>query len=142
MTLKTMSSNSSSNSRKVVVGYALNPKKLRKSDTSITTPSSVITIIPTSLESLSSPSTSTIWKGGGLADILVNNSDDDDDVEFIPFDTELEPSQHPKYDVIIHKLTEDILSHSDKIISLERYLVANPNCVIIDPIDHVRKVLT
>ena len=116
--------------RRIIVGYALNPKKLRKSDTSSSSSSS----------SSSSLLLSTVWKGGGLADILINNKDDDD-IEFVPFNTELEISAHPKYDVIIHKLTEDILSNSDKILALEKYLLANPDCVIIDPIDNVRKVL-
>jgi hypothetical protein len=92
-----------------------------------------------SLSSSSSQSTTTIWKGGGLADILISNNCDDN-IEFIPFDPDLDINEHPKYDIIIHKLTEDILINSDKIISLQRYLISNPKCVIIDPIDNVRKV--
>ena len=130
--------------RRIIVGYALNPKKLRKSDTSSSSSSSSTLSSSTSSSSSSSSSSlllSTVWKGGGLADILINKKDDDDNVEFVPFNTELDISVHPKYDVIIHKLTEDILSNSEKIVALEKYLLANPDCVIIDPIDNVRKVL-
>jgi len=74
-----------------------------------------------------------------LADILIGNNCDDD-IEFVPFDPDLDINEHPKYDVIIHKLTEDILINSDKIFGLQKYLKSNPNCVIIDPIDNVRKV--
>ena len=174
--MTSINNNISSDNRKLIVGYALNPKKLRKSETSTSSnkstagttitssPLSIMTktAIPSqppppplslsssstttssslsssSLSSSSSQSTTTIWKGGGLADILISNNCDDN-IEFIPFDPDLDINEHPKYDIIIHKLTEDILINSDKIISLQRYLISNPKCVIIDPIDNVRKV--
>ena len=52
----------------------------------------------------------------------------------------------PYFDIIIHKLTEDIRSDDDdsraKILHLERYLSLNPKTKIVDPFHAVEKVIT
>ena len=102
------------------VGYALNQKKLGKSDST------------TRLNS---------WKGGGLIDII-NASDIKgepiDGVLFYPFDLESDI----KYDVIIHKLTDDIerSEPSDKLRDLLTYISLNQNVVLVDPLQSVSLV--
>lgn len=107
------------------VGYALNPKKLRKSSFSKDTKIS-----------------SDKWKGGGLADILVTSSDSNfvDAVLFLPWEWEVNLVDQPVFDVILHKLTEDIVDGSEKIGALSAYLAQNPSTVLIDPIESVRIV--
>lgn len=121
------------NSSIVYVGYALNPKKLRKSE---------VKNIGNAAE----------WAGGGLADIVepstntsTSNSGIDDthgQIVFSPWESSLPPTSQIKFHVIIHKLTEDIEKEEskDKLLALERYLHTYPDTKIIDPIESVRKV--
>jgi Inositol 1,3,4-trisphosphate 5/6-kinase pre-ATP-grasp domain/Inositol 1,3,4-trisphosphate 5/6-kinase ATP-grasp domain len=48
----------------------------------------------------------------------------------------------PEFDVIFHKLTEDIdrVDSVDKIGALNAYLASHPKTVIVDPLEAVRKV--
>lgn len=135
------------------VGYALNQKKLRKSKRQKT--------------DCPSSSASTLWQGGGLADIIFgfnNEGQPLDDVQFVQFttdfkssntdnklhgisteDNEIEFDDNNHYDVIIHKLTEDLEKVNEpssvaKINKLQSYLKSHPNTVIVDPLDSVRKV--
>jgi hypothetical protein len=50
----------------------------------------------------------------------------------------------PRFDVIIHKLTEDVdkKESAPKLIAIEQYLNMNPKTVIVDPIDNVRSVVS
>lgn len=100
-----------------VVGYALNKKKLRKGDTDILSPlppetTNIILEAPDSNCKAGDPchlihsSLSSVWKGGGLADLLHDR--EDASVRFLPVDFDLPPDQQPAFHVIIHKLTEDI----------------------------------
>lgn len=141
------------------IGYALNPKKLRKSN--------VKKHSGTSLESDSLLSTSyhgnkandetkgdlskslhdvmglRKWHGGGLADIL-NEPAIADQIIFHPWDPETPPDKQPFFHVIIHKLTEDLDREEsrDKIEALRRYLAFSPRTVLLDPLDSVRKVIS
>lgn len=51
-----------------------------------------------------------------------------------------------RFDIIIHKITEDIRSSDDdsraKISHLEKYLLLNPHTQIVDPLDSVEKVIS
>lgn len=118
------------------VGYALNPKKLRKSSVDKTLASS--NPLP------DSPVKKVVgeWRGGGLSDILDNL--ENDTVHFSIWDHEVPDHLQPEFDVIIHKLTEDIdrKESSDKMKALENYLRMHPNTAIVDPIDSVRKVIS
>ncbi len=101
------------------VGYALNPKKLRAAGTS------------------------TKWNGGGLSDI-VSNSSEDNSIKFIEWKPEIAVIDQPVFDVLIHKLTEDIdrPESAEKMNALSDYLAFHPNTVIVDEISHVRKVIS
>jgi hypothetical protein len=126
---------SSSGLRVCKVGYALNPKKLRRSD-STTNPKSKPVL--------------TEWNGGGLADILEVQPDlssletliETDLVSFAPWEYERPLDSQPDFDIIIHKLTEDIEKEEskEKIAALENYLNSHPQTKIVDPIESVRKV--
>lgn len=111
-----------------IVGYALNAKKLRKS------------------EVVSIPGVKNEWAGGGLADILQysgeGSSTDPVSIVFSQWNPDLPPESQKKFNVIIHKLTEDIEREepSEKITSLNCYLNYYPETKIVDPIDSVRKV--
>lgn len=130
-----MSSSSTPNLKICKVGYALNPKKLRRSD-STTNPKSKPQF--------------TEWNGGGLADILEIQPDlssldtltEADLVSFAPWDYDRPLESQPDFDVIIHKLTEDIEKEDskEKIAALENYLKSHPQTKIVDPIESVRKV--
>lgn len=120
----------SCNSSVVYVGYALNPKKLRKSEVKTTGKTAE-------------------WAGGGLADIVEPSSidpacsnDGNDHIVFSPWDSTIPPASQTKFHVIIHKLTEDIEKEEskEKLLALERYLQTYPDTKIIDPIESVRKV--
>lgn len=172
----------------LIVGYALNAKKMRKSghsdnfdsslastgSTSLTGSCDAPTTIPVSINSppsmnpstsfpsssasplLSSTSSSCdaavssvnvnnqVWRGGGLADILGDAKAIVEGVQFIQWDPEVPPSQQPCFDVIIHKLTEDLEKKDkdsiDKINALEAYLNFHRNCVIVDPLQSVKNV--
>lgn len=123
-------------SRACRVGYALNPKKLRKS--------SMDNTLAASNPLPDSPSKKVIgeWRGGGLSDILDNI--ENDTVQFSIWDHEVPMHLQPDFDVIIHKLTEDIdrKESVDKMKALDNYLKHHPNTVIVDPIDSVRKVIS
>lgn len=108
-----------SSERKICrVGYAFNEKKLGKSD----------------LKRINSLSE---WEGGGLADII-NASDVDDGILFYPLDL----VSIIKYDVIIHKLTDDLerSEPSDKLRDLQRYISLNPDVILVDPLSSVSLV--
>ena len=145
----------------IVVGYALNAKKLRESDaaSAISCPSSSNYAdhrhsSPAAAASKEKSAT-TMWSGGGLADIVSNSStmfSRQQNIKFIAFDYSLPPERHPCYDVLIHKLTEDIIavdssSGNDnaaasacKLRSIQDYTAYNSKCIIVDPIDSVRIV--
>lgn len=83
------------------------------------------------------------WRGGGLADILEKN-DNKDTVQFTFWDPDIPLNQQPDFDVIIHKLTEDIdrVESLHKMNALQEYLASHPKTKIVDPIEHVRKVIS
>ncbi len=122
------------------VGYALNAKKMRKSsvDTTTTTSSNLNIALP-SPKSV----TTTEWRGGGFADILEKNTDIDT-IQFGLWDPDVPLSLQPEFDVIIHKLTEDIdrIESIHKMNALQAYLSSHPQTKIVDPIDNVRKVVS
>jgi hypothetical protein len=96
-----------------IVGYALNKKKLRKSGTAAVQPSSLSPNtreqnVQQQKEPHTDSSFSSVWKGGGLADLL--NDKMDTSVRFVPVDFEKPLEQQPAFHVILHKLTEDIRS--------------------------------
>jgi len=146
-------------SKVIIVGYALNAKKMRKSHNSTN-----IVVKRSSSENsvckdLISSEFSTLmhWQGGGLADILENASiystaDDGEStkIKFIPWNSSLPLIQQPHFDVLIHKLTEDIgASEEDhgekkkehsKLFALMAYLKLHTSTVLVDPIIAVRKV--
>lgn len=166
-----------------IVGYALNAKKLRKSskcevikeithinnETNINIKPSIMIINPlnqcnpiddcTSSDILDNVNNSIMeWHGGGLADILLVNTNSnnqitssssttnaDNIVQFIPWDYEIPIENQAKFHVIIHKLTEDIdkldKESIEKMKALESYLQTYTDTVIIDSIDAVRKVI-
>lgn len=140
-----------SSARKVcTVGYALNPKKLRKSSHDRTN----VDERESSGNSQSIPiqKREVEWKGGGLADILEtgscysSRSDDDVIVNFVALDYEVPIEQQPHCDVIIHKLTEDIGNGTResvaKLQALQDYLRAHPCTAIVDPIHFVERVVS
>ena len=107
----------------ISVAYALNQKKMRKSG---------------HISDGHISDGNTIWRGGGLADILHEGIEEN--VRFVPFDSDLYLGK--KYDVIIHKLTEE-LDREDSLLrvnAIEHYLKLNPQTVIIDPFKNVRNV--
>ena len=67
--------------RVVIVGYALNAKKLRKSGYDATPH-----------DSRSNGGKGEVWQGGGLADILGNIDAVVEGIQFMPWDPELPPS--------------------------------------------------
>lgn len=123
--------------RCLLIGYALNSKKMRSS------------------VSEHGPCQGTTWHGGGLADILTGvyaSEEEEYGVRFEVWDPSIPMDKQPKFDVIVHKLTEELCSTEeagdlapikiDKISCLEDYLAANPTCKIIDPITAVRRVMS
>jgi inositol-1,3,4-trisphosphate 5/6-kinase/inositol-tetrakisphosphate 1-kinase len=91
------------------------------------------------------------WSGGGLADILDSSNITCPDsnvpmVQFVQLDHDVPISKQPHCAVVIHKLTEDIDNESkearSKLQALEKYLLAHPSTVIVDPIECVRKVVS
>jgi hypothetical protein len=117
-------------SGKCVVGYALNAKKLRKSSKDATDPDSIA-------QPIIKP-----WRGGGLADILENNIDCADGVKFVQWDADVSAESQPIFDVIIHKLTEDVdrMHSSERIHAINCYLAAHPHTIIVDPFSAVHNV--
>ena len=122
------------------VGYALNPKKLRKAkgeDDSTATAAQAEKQGP--------------WCGGGLATIVGLDQQGDnvdegagvDGVVFAPL------TAGGDFHVILHKLTEDLEAHpsssphseSDKLRVLREYLLSHPAAVVVDPLDNVRTVV-
>jgi hypothetical protein len=107
------------------VGYALNAKKLRQSDN------------PGGIDQQ--------WKGGGLADIVNQTSHTHvEGVKFSPWMSSSSTDKQSEHDVIIHKLTEEILSdpYGKRLTDLRAYLELHPKTVIIDPIEAVERVLS
>lgn len=119
------------------VGYALNAKKMRKSSLDTNT-----AINSNSTASLKSGTTSE-WRGGGFADILEKNTDIDV-IQFGLWDPDVPLTLQPEFDVIIHKLTEDIdrIESTQKMNALQAYLSSHPQTRIVDPVDNVRKVVS
>ena len=142
--------------KKIVVGYALNAKKLRKSSHSTSTYNGNEINFAIQQQLLSDDSkqvSSTIfWQGGGLLDILQNSAiseGEKTEIEFIQWNPLVQPSKQPHFDVLIHKLTEDIGAgdaseeneqSNSKIFALLTYLKLNSSTVIVDPITSVKKV--
>jgi inositol-1,3,4-trisphosphate 5/6-kinase/inositol-tetrakisphosphate 1-kinase len=116
------------------IGYALNPKKLRK-------PNLVSQEINNS--SIRDPKIKAKWAGGGLADILTQ-TELTDNLTFTPWDPELPPDQQPFFHVIIHKLTEDLDREEsrEKIEALQAYLRHWQHTILLDPLESVRKVIS
>lgn len=115
------------------VGYALNPKKLRKP----------IKAEKFQQQEIVSSTTVRKWAGGGLADILAEPSLEDG-LLFQAWDPEQLPENQPYFHLIIHKLTEDIDKEESrgKIAALEMYLRHYPSCRLVDPLEAVRKVIS
>ena len=130
-----------------VVGYALNPKKLRKSAKK-TSDAAESTSIEASSSSTpyTSQDTNFKWRGGGLSDILAAPIVDTElyPVRFVPWDYEKPLDEQPKFNVLIHKLTEDIdrPESQPKISALDDYLNRHPDTVLVDPVCAVRKVIS
>eukprot|EP01038_Epipyxis_sp_PR26KG_P005911 gene5911-8154_t len=152
----------SCDNRPIMVGYALNAKKLRKSS-----PSSSIKkndqihsknqnllsgsdverkdnnkIIKDEICAETEVMTVKNWNGGGLADILLDYPQEG--VQFLAWNHDVKLEEQPLFDVIIHKLTEDIDNKESlqKMKALEEYLLRYPKTIIIDPIDSVRNVIS
>jgi len=141
---------SSRSSQKVcVVGYALNPKKLRKA--SIVSSCGNNTNGEGEREEKVSPNPSGPWCGGGLATIVGSSSNYVDGVSFSPliggtdFADDAIDNFTKDCNVILHKLTEDIDKEEEKsqakLKKLEQYLRNHPETVIVDPIENVRHVV-
>jgi hypothetical protein len=120
------------------VGYALNAKKMRKSSIDSTAAANS-NYVPTPSKCV----TTTEWRGGGFADILEKNTDTDT-IQFGLWDPDVPLALQPDFDVIIHKLTEDIdrKESSHKMNALQAYLSSHPQTRIVDSIDNVRKVVS
>ena len=137
-------------SRGIIVGYALNAKKLRKSHINtniIVKRSSSENSVYKDLNSSEIISLQH-WQGGGLADILENaaiysTDGDNPSIKFIPWSPSLPLTQQPHFDVLIHKLTEDIGASEEensKLLALTSYLKLHTSTVLVDPIMAVKKV--
>jgi hypothetical protein len=126
---------------RIRIGYALNPKKLRKPNDSS----------PKRLrcdgvdENLSNNDDKAIreivpWSGGGLADFLMNSHDSS--IDFTSWNPSIAPELQPFFNVIIHKLTEDIEKEEsrDKLAALTRYLEYHRGSKLLDPLNSVRMV--
>lgn len=109
------------------VGYALNAKKMRKS-------------FP---ESANIERVKRNWQGGGLSDILETLHEG---IAFAPFEYDSTVKSVEAFDVIIHKLTEDLDSTEQesilKVRAIDEYLLQHPSTVIIDPFPAVHKVIS
>jgi len=70
----------------------------------------------------------------------------DGGVSFEPIDFDKPDYEQPVYNVIIHKITEDIRSDDEdskaKVKLLQSYLARNPKTVIVDPLSCVENVIT
>jgi hypothetical protein len=131
------------NKKKFLIGYALNAKKLRKSNVTNTS-----AVISSPLEGTNSSGNShsnekeksKVWRGGGLADILLDSTDSDQ-LQFQAWDPDKSPEEQPRFDVIIHKLTEDLEREesTEKLNKLNRYLQYH-QILLLDPLDAVKRV--
>lgn len=112
-----------------IVGYALNAKKLRKSESHPNVVSSALS--------------KDVWNGGGLADILNSTDSDHLNVHFEQWDNHKPNSMQTNFNVIIHKLTEDISRKepTDRLLAIQEYLNYNPNCTLVDSFESVQKVV-
>ena len=66
-------------------------------------------------------------------------------MSFVHFDPALSPGEQPKFDVLVHKLTEDLVQQAQppsKLSAVEAYLAANPDVPIVDPLAAVRNVVS
>lgn len=82
------------------------------------------------------------WTGGGLADLMSASVEETKGIRFVAWDPDTPVQLQPKFDLIIHKLTEDIEKpeSSAKLQALDEYLNKYPSTVIVDPISAVSKV--
>lgn len=124
--------------RPITVGYAFNPKKLRRSNSPhrFTTNDRMMPLFEK-------------WSGGGLSDIVGNRYPCDDEktgikqIVFSPFFNNNRDDMN--FDVILHKLTEDIdnlsLESIEKLSKLKNYISQHPNTVVVDPIENVSAVV-
>lgn len=136
----------------LIVGYALNAKKLRKSSHILSRSNENLHIThgTHSPERDKECKQAPQWQGGGLSDILKSEDESDlcPDIKFIQWNPNLPADQQPLFDVLIHKLTEEIgadyssdqAALNPKICSLQSYLNLHPSTVIVDPILAVRLV--
>lgn len=157
-----------------IVGYALNKKKLRKGGSAVTLsqspppPGELLTSdsFNSNVEATAKETYSSVWKGGGLADVLSDTCNTG--VLFLPVDFDQPPDApgQPVFHVIIHKLTEDIRAQDQVVESkaklkyLEDYLryfffvcyrvdviahricSLHPSTVLVDPVDAVQQVIS
>lgn len=78
---------------------------------------------------------------------VVHSDAGDDGVEFIPLDFSRHPDEHPHVDIILHKLSDDIMFREvrpeghERLSWIEAYLAGHPETVIVDPIDKVASVI-
>lgn len=126
---------------RIRIGYALNPKKLRKPNDS----SPKRLRLDGDDENLSNNDDKAVkevvpWSGGGLADFLMNSHDSA--IDFASWDPSIEPELQPFFHVIVHKLTEDIEKEEsrDKLTALTHYLDYHHGSKLLDPLDAVRMV--
>jgi len=100
----------------LLVGYALNSKKLRRSESGSSGSSAgAVGAVPPPTLQPSSPHSAAllpftrVWCGGGLADILDGGFNwGVSGVKFQLWDPLIPLAQQPKFDLIVHKLTEDL----------------------------------
>jgi hypothetical protein len=134
------------------VGYAMNAKKLRRS----ASPSGPVTA-SRSCGEVGTPGSPAVrnkpWSGGGLADIFLSQpsdteTEDESQEEIVRFSAfsfddvdDLNLSSVKEFQVLIHKLTDDIEKGDpvDRLRSMQCYLLSN-KCVLVDPFDAVHLV--
>ena len=109
-------------SEPVVVAYCLNAKKLRPGEGC-------------------GEGAAERWRGGGLAEVLGGSAaGQDSGLVFVPF------QEGMRCDVVIHKLTEDLMEESrgggssPRLDGLRRHLSLRPATALIDPLEAVRRV--
>ena len=152
----------------VRVGYCLNAKKMRRSDSEASNSSQSHASASGNGHATSEGEESfgrvgvSRWRGGGLADLLTAEEDESNNstntgsstcrVRFEPFEAVTNRCLKP-FDVIIHKLTEDLINEereresgkgklSERLEAIRTYLARNPRTVILDPLHAVNRVVS
>lgn len=115
----------SNHRNKIQVGYAFNSKKLRRSNSIC----------------------SKEWQGGGL-EAIFDERQEHININFTAFDFDTPLESQPKFDVILHKLTEEIFAWKEngvkprKLEILEKYCRLYPQTVLFDEVKHIMNVLS